>query len=151
MKKFLLVFLVLVMVVCCFASCSKDNDAVEDATQKSEVNVETSSRLVLMSVTKDIYGNTIKEMVEDRYSHKMYIWEYEYTNHYGEFVLTNSWMTIIDAEGNEVPDEPQVSVNGCTCTGNSGDAYNDIYPGYKVPECNCNKKPDKDETTRCSD
>lgn len=137
MKKFLFVFLVLVMVVCCFVSCNKNDDKTNDTTQKSEVNVETSSRLVLMSVTKDIYGNTIKEMFEDKYSHKMYIWEYEYTNRYGEFVLTNSWMTVIDAEGNEVPDEPQVNVNGCTCPGNSGDAYNDVYPGYRVPECNC--------------
>lgn len=150
MKKFLLVLLVLVMVVCCFVSCGKDDKAEDTATGGATIDV--AGHWVLVNVTKDVYGNVLKEVYADKYTHKMYIWEYEYTNYYGEFICTGSWKTIIDAEGNEQPDEPQVNVNGCTCTGSSGDAYNDVYPGYKVPNCTCKKGDsvtDKNQFKEC--
>lgn len=138
MKKLLLIFLVLVMVVFCFSSCGKE-DKQEDAKNEGGSTVEVSEPFISVSVTKDGKGNILQHILFNTNTKITYIYDYKWVYDYGAYVCSGSWLTVIDAEGNEVPDEPQVSVNGCTCTGSSGDVYNDVYPGYKLPECNCSR------------
>ena len=156
MKKFLILSLVLVMVVCCFASCDNSRTEIE-ITDSNGNSIEVSDPFVTTYCVKDTHGNVIKHIMFNRNTKLTYIYDYEWVYDYGVFVCTNQWLTILDEKGNELPDEPQVSVNGCTCIGSSGDAYNDIYPGYKVPECNCtggtetNKKPESSTTAPNND
>ena len=142
MKKIVLVFVSLLMIFC-LASCNRDEPS--NIVNNNVSSVEVSEPFVSVSVTKDANGNILQHILFNKHTKVTYIYDYEWVYDYGAYVCSGSWLTVIDAEGNEVPDEPQISVNGCTCTGNSGDAYNDIYPGYRVPECNCNEKTEKDE------
>lgn len=134
MKKIVLVFVSLLM-ISCLASCNRDEPS--NIVNNNVSSVEVSEPFVSVSVTKDANGNILQHILFNKHTKVTYIYDYEWVYDYGAYVCSGSWLTVIDAEGNEVPDEPQVSVNGCTCAGSSGDAYNDIYPGYKVPDCTC--------------
>jgi hypothetical protein len=127
MKKIVLVLVSLLMIFC-LASCNKNEPST---IVNKESSVEVNEPFISVSVTKDANGNILQHILFNKHTKVTYIYDYEWVYDYGAYVCSGSWLTVIDAEGNEVPDEPQVSVNG---SGNSGDVYNDVYPGYKVPE-----------------
>lgn len=146
MKKIVLVLVSLLMIFC-LASCNRTEPAKIVNNEGS--SVEVTEPFISVSVTKDANGNILQHILFNKHTKVTYIYDYEWVYDYGAYVCSGSWLTVIDAEGNEVPDEPQVSINGCTCIGNSDDAYDDIYPGYKVPECDCKETTDtnKEEDT----
>lgn len=124
MKKFVLIFLALLMILC-LASC---NNSYTGPVASSDKIVD-SEIFQLIDVVKDSNGNVLTKTYFHTVDHKIYILVYNYElDYYNNKVFTGVEFRTIDSPVKNTIDST-VNQNQ---TGNSGDATNN-YPGYLEP------------------
>ena len=99
MKKIVLVFVSLLMIFC-LASCNRNEPS--SIVNNNVSSVEVSEPFVSVSVTKDANGNILQHILFNKQTKVTYIYDYEWAYDYGAYVCSGSWLTVIDAEGNEI-------------------------------------------------
>ena len=124
MKKFVLVFFA-ILIILCLASCNtSDTQSVESADK-----IIDSEVFQLIDVVKDSDGNVLTKTYFHTVDHKIYILVYNYElDYYNNKVFTGVEFKTIDSP---VKDKIDSTVNQ-NQTSNSGDATNN-YPGYLEP------------------